>query len=106
MGRKRLYKDIELPRETVQCVRGLIAEAERERREKRQLAPTMLLVQEAISKSGDNFSERCKKALIIDITEGKGYYKSNISLWLDEKTYYRYKRRFIYDVAVLLGYKI
>lgn len=106
MGRKRIYKDIDLPKETVRCVRGQISEVERERREKRQLAQTLVPVQEAMLKAGDNLGERCKRALISDITQGIGYYKSPISLYLDEKTYYRYKKKFIFDIALILGYKV
>lgn len=104
MGRKRMYKDIELPKETVMCVKGLIAEAERQRHE-RAMTDLGIKVQNAMDEAGKPLENRCRALLVSDIAEGRGYDRSRMSLYMDIKTYYRRRRRYIYDVAIAMGLK-
>lgn len=104
MGRKRMYKDINLAKETVLCIKGLVAEAERQRREGIQ-TDLGLRVQLAIDEAKKNLEHRVTKAMIEDIVMGVGYDRSRLSLMMSLHTYYRRRGRFLYDVAVGLGLK-
>lgn len=102
MGRKRMYKDIALPRETVACVKAMIAETERQRREGIH-TELGLRVQLAMDEAKKNMEHRVARTMIEDVVCGVGYDRSRLSLFMNIKTYYRRRGRFIYDVAVCLG---
>ena len=102
MGRRRMYRDIELPREVVMCVKALLAEEERE---KRLGISTDLGARVAIAMGiADKNLERVVALILVDdIAKGRGYDSSKLSLEMDLGTYYRRKKRYIFDVAVALG---
>lgn len=104
MGRKRMYKDIELPPETVKCVKGLMAESERQRKSGIE-SEIGLKVQIAMDEAQKNIEHRVAKTMIDDICAGVGYDHSRLAMFMDLSTYYRRRRRFIFDVAVALGLK-
>jgi hypothetical protein len=102
MGRRRLYNNIKLPGEVVDVVKSLIAEEERER--KLGLS-TDFGVKTALAMGIADSAHERKVAMILvdDIAKGKGYNTSQLSLFMDLKTYYLRKRKYIYDVALALG---
>lgn len=104
MGRKRMYKDIELPREMAKCIKSLIAEEERERHAG-YISEYIERVAIAMGVAEQDLERKVAIILVDDIAKGIGYDKSKLSLYMDLNTYYRRRRRYIYDVAIALGLK-
>lgn len=44
-----------------------------------------------------------RKDMLNDISEGIGYHKSKCSLMMGKNTYYRRRRKLVYDIAILLN---
>lgn len=107
MGRKRICPEWDVPVDVVRLVRFLCAGYERRARSIRYKTFSERVLEEyrrqnaAIDAALSVVEEDMRAALLYDISEGRGYNKSDAA-YLCESAYIKRKRRVIHDIAVNL----
>ena len=106
MARRKFYCNWEIPTSVVRIVYSICADYDR--REKAIKLATaapdaieqMKLLNLAVDMALEQIEPAIRRDILSDISDGRGYNKSVCCVIMEKNTYYRRRRKLIYDIAV------
>ena len=109
MSKKKIYYDWQVPFSVVKIVNALCADYER--REKLiksenisdECRRNVSRINAAIDSALEDIELGIRKELLLDITYGRGFLRSACCVFMNKDSYYRRRRKFVYDIAVNLN---
>ena len=109
MSKHRTYFKWEIPSTVVKIVNSICADYDR-----RELIiqhssacgdvlEKMIELNTIVNNALESVEPGIRKDIIKDISEGRGYFKSNCCIIMEKNTYYRRRRKLVHDIAVLMN---
>ena len=109
MARKRFFEHYTVPLSVARIAISVCGDYERREkliRSSPSESPTFARMSElnsVVEQALSALEPAIRKDMLNDISEGIGYHKSKCSLMMGKNTYYRRRRKLVYDIAILLN---
>ena len=109
MAREKMYFSWEIPSSVVYMVNAICTDYDRRERAIKyssitgQVLERYIELNAAIDKSLEEIEVGIRRDILQDIAEGHGYNKSKAQTLVSKNTYYRRRRKLIYDIAKKLS---
>ena len=108
MARKRMFFKYEIDSSVVSIVKSIIADYDRREKLIKYSNVTGAVLDELIKLNAivdralEDIECGMRRDIVQDITYGRGFFKSNCCVMMEKNTYYRRRRKLVYDIAVEL----
>ena len=108
MARRTFYKNWGVPASVVMVVTSVCADYTRRDKALRSclisepVQEKLQTLNSIVDKALEEIEPAIRKDIINDITCGRGYNKSACSLVMEKNTYYRRRRKLVYDIAIAM----
>ena len=108
MGNVKIYGDYVMPQTVINLVKAICADYERRKKALNFGKVEGLILQRytelnaAVDKILQNVDLGLRSDLMRDLASGSGYNFSQANPYMAKNTYYRYKKKFLYELAIEL----